>query len=60
MIEDVVIEGNRWVDCGLTAVPVTVQEHTQVTLRNNTEKNSRRGQLQSDRGGARRPHGKEE
>ena len=38
MIEDVVIEGNRWVDCGLTAVPVTVQEHTQdlVTLKNNT------------------------
>ena len=36
VIEDVVIEGNRWVDCGLTAVPVTVQEHTQVTLRNNS------------------------
>ena len=36
VIEDVVIEGNRWVDCGLTAVPVTVQEHTQVTLSNNT------------------------
>ena len=36
VIEDVVIEGNRWVDCGLTAVPVTVQEHTNVTMRNNT------------------------
>ena len=36
VIEDVVIGGNRWVDCGLTAVPVTVQEDTNVTMRNNT------------------------
>ena len=37
VIADVMIEGNHWVDCGLTSAPVTTcPRDSNVTVRNNT------------------------